>query len=526
MTDIRRRKVLQGMAIGTGLALTGSLPARAADGRRGAVAGPGSRPDPTKPEGTDLLPGIEHIIIYMQENHSYDSYFGMLGRGDGYTVVDGVATNANLDPTGASVPVFHADGTCQLGRGVSQNWNATHTQIAGGAMSGFLANGNINAMKYWDRTDLPFYWSLAETFPICDRWFSSAPCQTYPNRMFLQAATSLGMVATDTGKVFNLPHPAGGTIWDKLNDFGITWHDYAWDLPDIALFQKTWKANGDKVKSFDQFLLDCRSGALPSVSIVSPGIAVYTEENPADVQLGEAFSASVINAVMHSPAWEHTVLLFMYDEHGGYYDHVAPPAAIAPDDIAPMIDPARDLPGGFDLLGPRVPGFVISPFSRPDYVSHVVHEHTSVLRLIETKFNLGALTFRDANASNLLDSLDLEGPPAFLEPPALAAPGLPATGSTCEDTPPPPTEPRTAPPPTTTATTSTVPGPVAPIGPLGRGALARTGSQDARLALLGAITAAAGAAALTAERIVVSRTVAAARPGLVPDREAESSEPA
>jgi phospholipase C len=172
---------------------------------------------------------------------------------------------------------------------------------------------------------------------------------------------------------------------------------------------------------------------------VSPGTTAYSEENPADVQLGEAYSASVINAVMHSPAWPRTVLLFMYDEHGGYYDHVPPPRSIPPDDIKPAVAPAPGAPAEWSSYGLRVPAFVISPFARRNYVSHVVHDHTSVLRFIETKFNLGALTRRDANASNLLDSLDLHSHPCFLEPPALAAPGLPATGSTCEpETPPPP----------------------------------------------------------------------------------------
>ncbi|MDQ1519456.1 MAG: phospholipase, partial [Actinomycetota bacterium] len=237
-----------------------------------------------------------------------------------------------------------------------------------------------------------------------------------------------------------MPHPAGGTIGEKLNAFGIAWRDYAWDLPDIALYPKVWNANGDKVRNFEQFLADCHTGRLPHVSIVSPGIDTYTEENPHDIQLGEAYSASVVNAILHSPAWPKTVLLFMYDEHGGYYDHVAPPRAIPPDDIPPDVVATPEVPAAWDHYGLRVPAFVISPFAKHNYVSHVVHDHTSVLRFIETKFNLGALTRRDANASNLLDCLDLHGRPAFLKPPKLAAPGLPATGSECSpNTPPPPT---------------------------------------------------------------------------------------
>ncbi len=446
--DLDRRKFLLGLGAASGLALTGCRPWIEHPGhpehrehpehpRRWGQ--PGDRPDPRRPEGTDLLPQIEHIVIYMQENHSYDSYFGMFPRGDGYRLHHGVPTNSNVDTHGTVVPVTHAPDTCQSGRGVSQNWVSTHRQIDGGRMDGFLFDDNYNSMRYWDGTDLPFYWSLASTFPLCDRWFASAPAQTYPNRMYLQAGTCQDLVSTDVTKALNMPHPVGGTIWDKLNAFGISWHDYAWDLADILLFPKTFRENQDKIRTYPQFLADCRSGALPSVSIVSPGVNSYTEENPGDIQLGEAYSASVINAIMASPAWPKTVLLFMYDEHGGYYDHVAPPAAIPPDDIAPAVAPAPGVPAAWDRYGLRVPAFVISPFSRRNYVSSVVHDHTSVLRFIETKFNLGALTRRDANADNLLDCLDLRHP-AFLEPPVLANPGLPTTGSLCTpEIPPPPT---------------------------------------------------------------------------------------
>jgi phospholipase C len=154
----------------------------------GRLRGPGDRPDPRRPEGVDLLPQIEHIVVYMQENHSYDSYFGTFPRGDGYRMRRGVPQDSNPLTSGEPVRVFHAPDTCQSGPGVSQRWEATHRQIDGGRMDGFLYADNTNAMRYWDRSDVPFYWSLAETFPLCDRWFASAPAQTYPNRMYLQAA--------------------------------------------------------------------------------------------------------------------------------------------------------------------------------------------------------------------------------------------------------------------------------------------------------------------------------------------------
>jgi len=430
MGRISRRRVLQGMAAGAGALAVGA-------GGRLAWSAPGvnwpeTRPDPSRPEGIDTMPEVEHIVIYMQENHSYDSYFGMLPFGDGYTLgPDGRPTDSNPDGSGGSVGVFRADSGCQTGRGVSQSWDATHRQYDGGAMDGFYATSGLNAMKYWDDTLLPFYWDLARTFVLCDRWFASAPCQTYPNRRYLQAATSAGIVSTSLTAIESTQTAPNGTIWDRLNAHGISWLDYAYDLPEILLFPTTYNTYKDHVRTIPNFLADAAAGTLPRVSLVSPGFNSYTEENPHDVQLGEAFTARIVNAVMDGPGWEKTVMFFMYDEHGGYYDHVPPPAAIAPDSYAPQTTVPPDAPGGFDRYGMRVPGFVISPFAKPDHVSSTVYDHTSVLRFIETKYNLGAMTYRDANANDLVDTLDFKTV-AFREPPTLAAPGLPASGSACE----------------------------------------------------------------------------------------------
>ena len=135
---------------------------------------------------------------------------------------------------------------------------------------------------------------------------------------------------------------------------------------------------------------------------------------------GERWAYSVVEAVLRSPAWPRTLLIYLYDEHGGYYDHVPPPAAIRPDAIPPALAPG-DAPGGYDSYGPRVPAVVVSPYSRPGAVSNVVCDHTSVLATIEAKWNLPALTYRDANAATVADFLDLRQA-AFLSPPTLHAP--------------------------------------------------------------------------------------------------------
>ncbi len=452
-----RRQVLQGLAAAAGVATVAGVsswqaqaPARAA----GLLLPPGTRPDPSKPEGVDTLPEIEHVIIYMQENHSYDNYFGMLGRGDGFTLgPGGTPTDSNPDLDQQPVTAFPIQGTCDPNKGASQGWNASHISWSNGANDGFIraANGGTGSMGYWDGTTLPFYYGLAQTFVLCDRWFCSMLGQTFPNRRYLQAATSVGIVSTDVDEVLATPTAPNGVIWERLDAHGITWNDYAVDLPDIALFPGWSQDKVDKVKTFNDFLLDCANGTLPQVSIISPGDQKWSEED-ADVQNGEAYSASIVNAVMHGPAWTKTVLFFTYDEHGGYFDHVPPPPAVAPDAIAPRITVPPDEPGAFDRYGFRVPAVVVSPFAKKGYVSSVVHDHTSILKFLETKFNLGALTYRDANADDLLDTLDVANP-GFLEPPTLPAPGLPATGSACQPQPIPPTEPTT----TTTTTSPTSP---------------------------------------------------------------------
>ncbi|HEV3225402.1 MAG TPA: alkaline phosphatase family protein [Acidimicrobiales bacterium] len=382
----------------------------------------GDRPDPSKPEGVDTLPQVEHIVVVMMENHSYDNYLGMLGRADGFTRgADGKPTNANPDANGQPLRAFHMANTCQLPRQPSQAWNASHQQYADGAMSGFVqSDSGPVAMGYWTGDDIPFYYSLASTFPVCDRWFASCLAQTFPNRRFLIAATALGTIDDDLKFVTDGPQPAAGTIMDLLNKHSISWRDYYTSLPTTGLFLPVLNANGDKVVKIEQFFTDAAAGTLPAFSLVEPDFNHQSEENSEDITVGEKFTSNVVNAVMSGPKWSKTLLIWCYDEHGGYYDHVPPPVAVAPDAIAPRIS-AIDRPGDYARYGFRVPAAIVSPYAKREYVSHVVHDHTSILKLVERKFNLPALTNRDAAADDLLDSLDFDHDPAFLTPPPLAA---------------------------------------------------------------------------------------------------------
>ncbi len=462
---------------------------------RAGTTAPGQPPVPGRPVGTDLLPQIEHIVVLMMENHSYDNYLGMLeGRGEGFPLgANGEPALSNPDANGEPVRAHHLPATAQQPRSPSQSWHASHLQWGDGTCQGFVT-GNQQvvpdadptvSMGYWTEADLPFYYGLARTFPLADHWFSSCLGPTFPNRRFLIAGTAHGLI---DDLPFDLAdYPPTGTIFDSLTRHGISWANYhavPADKPMARRYARHARRMARRrlqrtvrslrtvtggvhkdlqftadvfplgiarymrhVRSTDQFFADADAGTLPSVSIVDPDFDAYSEENPQDIQKGESFAAEVINRVMHGKGWPRTLLIWVYDEHGGYHDHVPPPAAVPPDDV-----PGRSLTGSpsrlqrllrvlfpgqvrnaenqdegprrYDRYGFRVPAVIVSPYARPGYVCSEVLDHTSVLKLIEEKWNLPPLTARDAAAVSPLSALDLTGPPAFLDPPSLPEPSL------------------------------------------------------------------------------------------------------
>jgi phospholipase C len=393
-----------------------------------SIRQPGSLPDPSVPPGTESIPEIKNIVVIMMENHSFDNMLGMLGRGDGFPRGrDGLPSVALPNGHGELVHAFHMPSVCQT-NGVSQNWNVGHMSYDNGTNRGWVEASTGEAMGYFLGTDMPFTWGLARAFPIADRWFCSAMCQTDPNRRYLFAGTSLGLI-NDT---FPTELPPNGTIFDALNKYGITWKDYYSDAPTplVWIGLASQASITDKFVKMEQFFDDAAAGTLPQFSMLDPNYSVQSEENPQNVQYGDQYLSDVVKAVIHGPQWPHTLLIWTYDEWGGWYDHVPPPAAIPPDDVPPDLPPGY-LPGGFDLYGFRVPAGVVSPYARRNYVSHVVYDHTSVLKTIETKWNLPALTRRDANATAVFGMLDLAGKPAFLTPPPLPDPANPALSFGC-----------------------------------------------------------------------------------------------
>jgi phospholipase C len=392
---------------------------------------------------------FDHIVVVMMENHSFDNILGALAR-VGQSAADGLTfgaagrpTNENPGPDGP-VRAFAFPSTAQ-GAGVSQTWNATHEQIDSGRMDGFVRSvGTEQPMGYYPPEVLPFAYSLASTFTVANRWFSSAPCQTVPNRRFLLAGTAYGAIATDLPTLLD-GSPPNGTIFDRLGAHGLNWHNYFVDVPGTVVIPSVVERHFTHLKRIDSFFDDCAKGRLPAVSFVDPEAGVVallgtllaklpvlgtigarlsthggSEEDPQDLYYGESWGHRIVQAVLDSPLWSRTLLIYTYDEHGGYYDHVPPPAAIAPDEIPPKLA-SGDAPGGYDMYGVRVPAVVVSPFARPAAVTDVIHDHTSVLATIEAKWNLPALTLRDANAATVMDFLDT-GRASFETPPQLAAP--------------------------------------------------------------------------------------------------------
>jgi phospholipase C len=401
---------------------------------------------------------FDHIVVVMMENHSFDNLLGALplthAGVDGLTF-DSAGSPTNTNPTsgGTAISSFALQNTEQK-TFITQNWKAAHEQINGGAMDGFVrAAGDKNEpMGYYTPEALPFAYSLASTFTVANRWFCSVAAPTYPNRRFLLAATAFGATATDVPASLVAPPPPHGTIFDQLSHHNISWGTYFTDIPMAAVIPSSILKHLGHHHLISKFFHDCEAGSLPAVSfvdaplgklrsiaaslpsIVTDALKVLgvdvdqlpqggTEEDPQDMNVGEAWAHEVVEAVLRSPAWPRTLLIYLYDEHGGYYDHVPPPTAPVPDDIPPKV-PEGGPPGDYGTYGPRVPAVVVSPYSRPGGSSSVVCDHTSVLATIESKWNLPALTNRDANAATVMDFLNLSTP-SLLQPPSLPAPRKP-----------------------------------------------------------------------------------------------------
>jgi len=323
--------------------------------------------------GTPTTP-IEHVLIDCQENRSFDHYFGYapfagsFGPPTGYSQPDG--NGGTLEPyrfTDLSTP------------DIGHSWNAVHAEWDAGSMDGFLTTDGINAMGYYTAQELPFYYGLFDEFTLCGNYFCSLLGPTWPNRFYLAAGTSGGITTNGIWGygVFDYP-----IILDLLEDAGITWKVYnlGWDsvpygnTDNVFVFWKRWAKDQRTRGSKGSYLNDLRRDRLPQVSFLVPSYARgWDEHPPADVSVGMGIQEELVTALRASSAWDTSAYVITYDEHGGYFDHVAPPQVDA-----------------FGL-GIRVPTWVISPFAKPGHIEPTTYDHVSTLKFIETVFDLPTL---------------------------------------------------------------------------------------------------------------------------------------
>lgn len=361
------------------------------------------------------LGNVNHIIFFLQENRSFDTYFGLMGQyraNNGYTdAFDGLPLTVSIPgKTGDQITPFHLKTVCM--ENLTANWDAVHKDVNNGNMDQFLVNAlpssydpdGTRAIGYYNWQDLPYYYNLAFQFATSDRYFSSTLAPTVPNRMYMFSATSQGNVLD------SLNPPPGGytmpTIFSLLDAAGISWRMYYQDALHINLKSYAiWGTDSSKVVPLANWYNDVTNDStLPQVIFFERGGG--SDEHPgANVQQGAAVAVGIINALFASPAWQDSIYIETYDEGGGAYDHVPPQPAVAPDTIQPNLT-TGDQPGDFASTGFRVPLMVVSPWTKSHFVSHVVRDHSSILKLIETRFNLPSMTLRDANADNMTEFFD------------------------------------------------------------------------------------------------------------------------
>lgn len=351
--------------------------------------------------------GIDHIIVVMMENRSFDHYLGWLPGANGKQ--DLTFTDRN----GLARRTFHLGTTqgCEY-HDPDHSFEGGRVEFNDGKCDGWLRAGTNDefSIGYYLKGDLGFYGNAAPAWTVCDNYFAAIMAETLPNRCYQHAAQTDRIHSSMA--VSSLP-----TIWDRLKDANIQGRYYFYDAPFLALWGVKYASIS---RRFPTFLSDCAAGTLPAVSFVDPkfldeATGTSADDHPhADIRAGQAFLNQVYQAVTESPAWPRTLLIINYDEWGGFFDHVPP--QVAPD--------ARPEWG---LRGFRVPCLVISPRARRGHVAHQVYDHTSVLKAIEWRWGLAPLTPRDAAARNIAEVLDFGGAPNLDAPQWEVAPITPGT---------------------------------------------------------------------------------------------------
>jgi len=400
---------------------------------------------------------IKHIVYMLQENRSFDQYFGQLNA---YRKSQGLSNDVDVTPSNASqlsydhsttFTPFHMNSQCM--EELSSFWNESHNDwnhfaptsatplmdgfanSAGGDSRhsnppGFDINGQ-RVMGYYDNTDLPYYYFMASQFAISDHWFSPGMTNTPANRMYVMAATSHGVVNKPLAQI-NVP-----TIFDELQAAGITWKNYVPDYPNgssLKPFPAYTKYVNTNIVPMSQYFTDLTNGSFPQVAFIDRDSKEGLDEHPGSgvsVQKGAAHVKSLIDALMASSSWADSVFFLSYDEAGGAYDHEPAVTMPSPDRIPPVLAPndtcatTKGPTCDFTYTGFRLPNLVVSPFSKQHYVDHTPMDTTAILRFIERRFSLQTLTARDAAQPDISYFFDFTNKPN-LNPPT--PPSQPTSG--------------------------------------------------------------------------------------------------
>ncbi len=337
------------------------------------------------------LGNIQNIVVVLQENHTFDNYFGTFPGADGtagkpicipVTPGSSDCIQPYHDPTLTPVDMNH-------------NWKAARADYDGGKMDGFVySEGSRETMGYFDGGDLPRYWKAAGQYVLCDRYFTSVMSESAPNHLYLVAGTSGGLTDDRVPRTITFP-----PIFEQLDSKGISWKVYGFTkwYESFQYVQGLPSAQSHFGQA-SEFAQDLAGGALPQVCWIvgAPG---GDEHPPKNIQAGQdSVADDIVNAVGSSAYWTSSAIFVTWDDYGGFYDHVAPP----------QVD---SMGYGF-----RVPCLVISPYARKGFVDSTVYDHTSVLRFIEDRFGLEPLSTRDASATGMAPAFDFMQGPRMFEP--------------------------------------------------------------------------------------------------------------
>lgn len=428
----------------------------------GGVAGDSRRGDGGGGDtggGGGSVQAVNHVIILMQENRSFDSYFGQMteyrrrnnipiNSSDGRIRDFSEGNFTNISPAdNQPIAPYHTGSVCT--ENLSPDWSESHkmfnvatpgsteyrmdgfVDVAYGLSQAFnlVDQSGRRAMGYFTDAELNYYYFMASQFAMSDMMFSPVPSNTPPNRLYMHAATSQGHAHTPATQI------SAKTIWQALDEKGVSWKIYITDTETNFTFLEffTYFNNPtvqSKIVPLSQYFDDVKNGTLPAVAFIETGMNSGLDEHPSNVnpatgqvhqiniQNGAEYAATLINALMNSVSWKDSVFFWIFDEAGGPFDHVPPanvpnPDGIAPQDLLPEKDPARD----FDHTGMRIPNFIVSPFARKNYVSHTPMDFTAILKFIETRWDIPPLTRRDASMPDMLEFFDFRNGGPWATPP-------------------------------------------------------------------------------------------------------------